>query len=168
MPRWAQTLSLLGVVTLVFWVGFVTDVVDHTMASDLREHGRAVTVADVQLFTGCSARGCQAPEIAVRIDGQMVNLRSEGAPTDVTPAETWVDVPAGDRYAPPLQVLVDPDDINRVMAVSDVDSYTDPTLLPNDLLLAAGSTAIAAAAAAGVWAYDRRKAARTDQLARLL
>ncbi|WP_019137325.1 hypothetical protein [Cellulomonas massiliensis] len=156
MPAWVQTLLVLGLFTGVAVAMLVSDLADQSVARALDAHGRHLVVESVRIYTGC-ARHCSGPFVEVGFEGRTTRLRGVRPDTADLPDKVWLTPPVGHDYAPPLAVVVDPDDADVAMAARDVEAFLEPDLIPTDVAIAVGLGVFTGVTVAIVRGRERRR-----------
>lgn len=156
MPAWVETLLVLGVFTGVAVTMLVSDLADQSVARALDAHGRHLVVESVRIYTGC-ARHCSGPFVEVGFEGRTTRLRGARPDTANLPDKAWLTPPVGHDYAPPLTVVVDPDDADVAMAASDVEAFLEPELIPTDVAIAVGMGLFTGVTVTVVRSRERRR-----------
>jgi hypothetical protein len=156
MSRSNIKLGLPGVLALTLasvgmgWgISSLADEHYHDAAVDLLDHGRRLTVRDVEVYldTYRSTTSVDEVRVSFRVDGRDVTtelIAGQEPVDDGDLPDGWQRPFDGSFYAPPLEIVVAPDDVEFAMAAHDVELYRTSTVARN---LAVSGGLIAGAAA---------------------
>lgn len=142
-------------------IGLASAVADHRLAQRLDANGVVVTAEAVRVFTGCGGRGCDDDKVEVRLPGRSAPSVLRDIKDPGGPANEWATPATGSRYAPPLDVAMDPTDPHDAMAVRDLEEELQGSTLQLLIVITAlvwGVTLAACAVAAWAAAQERRLA----------